>query len=171
MMNLDEAHKRAVADWVARGQKLAEIQKRLADELGVGLTYMEVRLLVDDLKLTLKDAEPPKPLGGSGKIAATGADAPQEALAENEDAAETRPEEEMPPVGARNVSVKVDQLARPGALVSGGVTFSDGNTATWYLDQFGRLAMAPEQQGYKPPAADLQMFQMQLQKELAKMGF
>jgi hypothetical protein len=167
MMNLDEAHKRAVADWVARGQKLAEIQKRLADELGVRLTYMEVRMLVDDLKLTLKDADPPKTVEVSGTVA-SGTAAPQEAA---EDTVETGPEKEMLPGGARNVSVKVDQLARPGAMVSGSVTFSDGNSATWYLDQLGRLGLAPKQQGYKPPAADLQVFQMQLQNELAKMGF
>jgi hypothetical protein len=170
MMNLDEAHKHAVADWVARGQKLAEIQKRLADELGVRLTYMEVRMLVDDLKLTPKDAEPPKMIEVSGTPAA-GATVPQAAVEEGEDTAEVGPEDETAPGGASNVSVKVDQLARPGALVSGRVTFSDGNSASWYLDQLGRLGLSPEQQGYKPPATDLQMFQMQLQNELAKMGF
>jgi len=44
-MNLDDTQRRAVADWIAGGQKLSEIQKRLADELGVHMTYMEVRLL------------------------------------------------------------------------------------------------------------------------------
>jgi len=69
------------------------------------------------------------------------------------------------------VKVKVDQIAQPGAVVSGSVTFSDGNTAAWYLDQFGRLGLAPKKQGYKPPASDLQVFQTELQNELAKMGF
>jgi len=170
MMNLDDAHKRAVADWVARGQKLAEIQTRLADELGIRLTYMEVRMLVDDLKLTPKDVDPPKTIEVSGTVAA-GPVATKEAIDEGEDTEEAGPENEMTPGGVRNVSVKVDQLARPGALVSGSVTFSDGNSATWYLDQLGRLGLAPKQQGYKPPAADLQAFQMQLQNELAKMGF
>src|SRR5256885_10945974 len=56
-MNLDDTQRRAVADWIAGGQKLSEIQKRLADELGVHLTYMEVRLLVDDLRLTPRSEE------------------------------------------------------------------------------------------------------------------
>ena len=60
---------------------------------------------------------------------------------------------------------------RPGAVVSGKVTFSDGQNAEWYLDQMGRLGVVPAQQGYKPAAADVQQFQAALQSELAKMGF
>ena len=69
------------------------------------------------------------------------------------------------------VSLSVDQLARPGALVSGKVTFSDGKQADWYLDQQGRLGVVPKEQGYKPAAMDVQEFQLALQDELAKMGF
>ena len=60
-MNLDETQRKKVAEWIAAGMKLSDIQNRLASELGVGMTYMEVRLLVDDLKLTPKDIERPKP--------------------------------------------------------------------------------------------------------------
>ena len=65
----------------------------------------------------------------------------------------------------------VDQLARPGALVSGKVKFSDGKGADWYLDQTGRLGVIPQEQGYKPSAADVQQFQMALEREMTKMGF
>jgi len=65
----------------------------------------------------------------------------------------------------------VDQVARPGALVSGQVSFTDGNSAEWYLDQFGRLGLAPKQTGYKPSQQDLMAFQTELQSELAKLGF
>ena len=58
-MNLDETQRQMVAKWISEGAKLSEIQKRLL-ELGIKLTYMEVRFLVDDLKLTPKDPEPPK---------------------------------------------------------------------------------------------------------------
>ena len=169
-MNLDDAQKRTVADWIAQGQKLSDIQKRLSDELGVHMTYMEVRLLVDDLKLTPKDVERPKALELTGKQPASGSTAAAPGAEPEADAAEISPEDELPAPGAANVAVKVDQLARPGALVSGNVTFSDGNSAAWYLDQFGRLGVAPKQQGYKPSAADLQAFQLELQNELAKMG-
>ena len=59
-MNLDEAQRQRVTAWILQGAKLSEIQTRLAAEFGLRLTYMEVRLLVDDLKLTPKDPEPPK---------------------------------------------------------------------------------------------------------------
>ena len=61
-MNLDEAQRRKVAEWIAQGLKLSDIQNRLAADLGMRMTYMEVRLLVDDLKLVPKDVEPAKPI-------------------------------------------------------------------------------------------------------------
>ena len=63
--------------------------------------------------------------------------------------------------------------SRPGAraIVSGKVTFSDGQTADWYLDQTGRLGLSPKLAGYRPPASDVQQFQMALEAELSKMGF
>ena len=65
----------------------------------------------------------------------------------------------------------VDQITKPGAIVSGKVTFSDGQIADWYLDQTGRLGVAPKQQGYKPTQADVQQFQLALQQEVAKLGY
>ncbi|MCU0782715.1 MAG: hypothetical protein MUF81_01435 [Verrucomicrobia bacterium] len=147
-MNLDEAQRQKVAAWIADGLKLSEIQKRLASELGVKLTYMEVRLLVDDLKLTPKDPERPKPAELPAAPAGPG-----------------------PTQAAGGVSVSVAEIARPGAMASGQVTFSDGQQAEWYLDQTGRLGVIPKQQGYKPTAADVQQFQMALEREMAKMGF
>src|ERR1041385_7518083 len=111
-MNLDDAQKRTVADWIAQGQQLSEIQKRLADELGVHLTYMEVRFLVDDLKLTPKDAERPKTLELPGQQSASGSGVPVAGAKPDEEPPLTAPPEELPSPGARNVSVKVDQLAR-----------------------------------------------------------
>ena len=69
------------------------------------------------------------------------------------------------------MSVQVDQLARPGAVVSGKVKFTDGNMAEWYFDQMGRLGLVPQKPGYRPPASDLQQFQSLLDSELNKMGF
>jgi len=154
-MNLDEGQRKKVAEWIAAGAKLSEIQTRLASELNLKLTYMEVRLLVDDLKLTPKDPEPPKvtPPPPEPAKPPAGKKAPE------------------PSTSAGGVSVTTDQLARPGAVVSGKVTFGDGQLADWYLDQTGRLGVIPKQQGYKPSAADVQQFQVALQSELARMGF
>jgi len=162
-MNLTDDQRKSVSTWIAQGAKLSEIQNRLTQEFGVKLTYMETRFLVDDLKLVPKDPEPPKT--PEPPPAAAKAPAEPEALPEE-------PVEEIPaPAGASKVSVTVDQITRPGALVSGKVTFSDGQAGDWYLDQMGRLGVAPKQQGYKPSAADVQDFQMALQREMARMGY
>jgi hypothetical protein len=157
-MNLDESQRQKVAAWIADGATISQIQSRLASELGLKLTYMEVRFLVDDLKLTPKDPEPPK-------VAAPVAEAAKPADKKS-------PPPPARPAGATGgVSVTVDQLARPGAIVSGKVAFSDGQQAEWYLDQTGRLGVVPKQQGYKPSATDVQQFQAALQSEMARMGF
>ena len=165
-MNLDEAQRQRVTAWVLQGAKLSEIQSRLAEEFGQRLTYMEVRFLVDDLKLTLKDPEPPKPLPSSiiSKQAAA-----QES-GRGATAAKVPGDEASPPPATGKVSVSVDQLTRPGSIVSGKVTFSDNQQADWYLDQTGRLGVVPKQPGYKPTAADVQQFQMALEKEISRMG-
>ena len=162
-MNLDEAQRQRVTAWVLQGAKLSEIQNRLASEFGIKLTYMEARFLVDDLKLTPKDPEPPKVVAppAAAKPAATPA-APAPTLP---DAAAA-----LPPAG-RKVSVSVDHITKPGAIISGQVNFSDGQTADWYLDQAGRLSVAPKQAGYKPSATDVQEFQLALQQEVAKLGY
>jgi len=161
-MNLDESQKKQIVAWVAEGLKLSEIQTRLGAEFGVRMTYMDVRLLVDDLKLMPKDAEPPKPVASPDKVAETAqAAAPAEDLAS---------ETEKSPVPG-GVSVAVDQLAQPGAVASGKVAFSDGQQAGWYLDQLGRLGVIPQKEGYKPSAKDMQQFQLALESELTKLGF
>ena len=147
-MNLDDSQRQKVASWINQGLKLADIQKRLESELGLRMTYLEVRFLVDDLKLKPKDPPPPP------KPAVT----PEAVLP-------------PPPPAPGKVSVTVDQLARPGAMVSGKVKFSDGKSADWVLDQAGRLGIVPGEKGYKPPAGDVQEFQSALQQELQKMGF
>jgi len=163
-MNLDDGQRQKVAEWIAQGAKLSDIQSRIASELGVKMTYMDVRFLVDDLKLTPKDAERPKaPASFSPPL-------PAPALAPSVPGKDSIGEN--PPVPAKqHVAVKVDQIARPGAVVSGKVTFSDGNSADWYFDQTGRLGLVPQSPGYRPPAADLQEFQTALDAELNRMGF
>src|ERR1700691_5986688 len=135
-MNLDEKQRQAVTAWIDQGLKLSDIQKRLETDFGLRVTYLDVRLIVDDLKLKPKDPPPPPK--------------PATPLA-------TEPE---PTAAAGGVNVSVDQLTKPGAMVSGKVKFSDGKSADWFLDQTGRLGLAPAEKGYKPPAADLQEFQV-----------
>ena len=153
-MNLTEEQRQRVTAWVLQGARLSEIQNRLMSEFGIKLTYMEVRFLVDDLKLTPKDPEPPKTEAPAAE--------PKKAAEEKKSPADA------PKAGG--VSVSVDHITRPGAVVSGKVTFSDGQTADWYLDQMGRLGVVPAKQGYKPAAADVQQFQIALEKEISRLG-
>jgi hypothetical protein len=168
-MNLDEAQRQRVAEWIAQGLKLSEIQNRLAAELGLRLTYMEVRLLVDDLRLTPKDVEPPR---SAAPVLPSPAAPPATSQPRPADRPGAAAPEPAPPTGAvGRVSVSVDELARPGAVVSGKVTFSDGNKAEWYMDETGRLGLLTQKAGYRPPASDVQQFQATLHGELSKLGF
>jgi hypothetical protein len=178
-MALNETQTRQVAEWIQGGMDVPELQKRLASEFGEHLTYMAVRFLVDDLNLTI--ARPPEPepapapveavqpeVGVDGGVDGGGAAGDAGAVGAQESVSE---EGGDVPAGAPNVKVKVATLARPGAMVSGTATFSDGQTAEWYLDQFGRLGMVPPYPGFRPSNEDVQMFQMLLDSELAKAGY
>ena len=57
-MDLSPEQKQAVAQWVANGDSLSAIQQKMTEQFKVSLTYMDVRFLVDDLNLELKDAKP-----------------------------------------------------------------------------------------------------------------
>lgn len=167
-MNLDEAQRSKVAEWIAQGLKLSDIQNRLASEFRITMTYMDVRLLVDDLKLVPKDIEPSKPI--DSPLAGPAATPPPAATSPKGRPGPAGPKPAPPGGSPGSVSVAVDEIARPGTVVSGKVTFSDGNSALWQFDEMGQLRLAPEQAGYRPPAADLQQFQMALETELSKLG-
>ena len=162
MNQLDESQKTTVKKWIDEGMRLSEIQSRLESEFGLKLTYMETRFLLDDLKMAPQDVEPPADLPQQPEAAPAGQEEPPSSLS---------PEEPTPAGGASKVNVSVDQLARPGAMISGKVTFSDGKQAEWYLHQMGRLGVAPQEEGYKPSQTDLMDFQTELQSTLAKMGY
>lgn len=150
-MELSEAQKQAVKQWVDEGAGLSELQRRLSDEFGVSMTYMDIRFLVIDLGLQVKD-KPAGPSSGAG-LGAPGSD---------QSASSTEP-------GA--VAVELDRVTKPGSLVSGSVRFSNGVSAAWALDQFGRVALDAGETGYSPSEQDLQVFQQKLKKELEKRGF
>jgi len=149
-MNLDETKRKQVAAWIEEGLKIADIQKRMEAQWGSRQTYLQVRLLVDDLKLTPKDPTPPPP---PPQTAAKTADNPP-----------------PPNLPAGKVRITLDQITRAGAMISGKVKFSDDKSADWYLDQMGRLGLAPAEKGYKPSPVGLQDFQIALQAELERMG-
>jgi hypothetical protein len=202
-MTLTPEQKATVASWVAAGDNLSAVQKKLADEFKISLTYRDVRFLVDDLDLALKDpapkvdtsdvtkAQPQKAAAPAGRGAAPAAekkgffDKAKEKLglgkgeedgAAAEPAEDEYPEEaveDLPPAGASSVSVSVDKVTLiPGALASGTVTFSDGVTGKWIVDQYGRPGFTEvSKPGYRPTPADGQAFMQELSMALQKRGF
>jgi hypothetical protein len=201
-MNLTPEQKQAVASWVAAGDNLSAVQKKLSEQFQVSMTYRDVRFLVDDLNLELKDATPKvdtsdvtKVAPGKTPAAAAGS---REAAAEKkgffdkakeklglakgeaeaaDDLDELEPMEEelddLPGGGGGNVKVDVDQVTLiPGALASGTVTFSDGVTGKWVVDQYGRPGFTEvSKPGYRPSPADGQAFMQELSIALQKRGF
>jgi hypothetical protein len=162
-MKLDEGQRKTVAGWIEQGLKLSEIQTKISNEMGVTMTYMDVRFLIDDLKLQPKDIQPIAAAVIGPTKAASVPDAAASAPAASEAADES--------AGLGGISVTVDQVARPGAMISGRVKFSDGQGGAWLIDQMGRPGLVTDQQGYRPSPTDIAEFQVQLQNELARMGF
>ena len=162
-MHLNEEQKNKVAEWIAEGLSLSDIQDRMGTQWNIRMTYMEARMLVGDLKLLPKDP-----------IVPVAEQPPEEAVPEGIPAAEASLAEGAPEdatAGAGTVQVTTDTLARPGAMISGRVTFSDGLTGMWHLDQYGRFNLVPPTPGYKPSEEDIQKIQPLLDRELAKAGF
>jgi len=57
-MTLTPEQKNSVSQWIAAGDNLYAVQKKLADQFKISMTYMDVRFLVDGLNLELKDPAP-----------------------------------------------------------------------------------------------------------------
>ena len=198
-MTLTPEQKQSVAAWVAAGDNLSAVQKKLAEQFKLSLTYRDVRFLVDDLNLELKDPAPkvdasdvsktPVPVGGS-PAAAGPPRAEKKGLIEKlkekvglapgaveeddlppDDLPETGDELAASPDGASSLTLDMDRLVRPGFMASGSVNFSDGTTGKWAIDQAGRLMLETAQKGYKPSPADVQAFQRELQVQLQKQGY
>ena len=144
-MTLTDDQRAAISKWIEDGAKLPEIQKRLKEEFQISLTYLETRMLADDLKLAVKEPEPPaKPI-------------------EPETPAEPVEPEAIADAPGK-VTATIDQITKPGAMISGRATFSDGEKAEWYLDQTGRLGLNPSTPGYRPNQQDVIDFQMELER-------
>ena len=200
-MPLTPEQKQAVTSWVTAGDNLSAIQKKLLEQFKVSMTYRDVRFLVDDLNLELKDAAPKVDTSDVTKAAAPKAppapraappekkgffdkakeklglakDEPTDAGADDLDA-EAALEDDLdalPPEGASSVVVTVDKVTLiPGALASGTVTFSDGVTGKWIVDQYGRPGFTEvSKPGYRPNPADAQAFMQELSASLQQRGF
>ena len=205
-MNLTPDQKQAVASWVAAGDSLSAVQKKLLDQFKISMTYMDVRFLVDDLNLALKDPAPKADASDVSKAPARpsvpaaaksdekkgllgrakeklGFSKDEPAPPSHADEAENLPEDgsefaDDDGLGAdfsqgSGVAVTVDKVTLiPGAVASGEVTFSDGVTGKWIVDNYGRPGFTEvSQPGYRPTPADAQAFMQELNLALQRRGF
>lgn len=139
---LTPEQKDALKQWAAEGATMSDLQRHLKEDFGHTLTYMDTRFLILDLGIEL--LETPKPV---------------------------KKEEDIPArVPTGSVTTTMDSLTLPGALVSGKVVFSDGETGVWMLDQTGRPGLDPDTEGYRPTPEDIKEFQVQLRDLIQKSG-
>ena len=145
-----------VRAWAAAGVDLNGIQKNLAAECGVHMTYMDVRFLLLDygIEIAVPSAAP----------------APEPAAPAAQPAVE--PVEAVPaPAPAGQVGkpvVTLDELMLPGTLISGKVQFSSGTKGGWQIDQLGRFAWNSLEG--QPTPEELQAFQFELTQILSRGG-
>ena len=152
-MKLTTEQATVVKGWVSAGDSLSDVQKKLLDEFNLSMTYMDVRFLVDDLGVVLKDSE-------TAGQAVVDLSAPAPGMADEGGTAGT----------SGGVSVDVDRVTKAGTVASGTVVFSDGVQATWGLDAAGRLSLSAGKEGYRPGEQDLRAFQEALSGQLRKKG-
>ena len=166
---LSNDQKETVRQWAEEGADLSDVHKRLKEELGIQMTYLDARLLVFELQVSLDKPAEPETDSSEAEVTdeITDVQSELEAAAKDLEAIEPEPA----PLGGGSVDVTVDQVAQPHAMVSGRVRFSDGKGGAWYLDQMGRLGIDPDEEGHRPSQEDISAFQSQLQETLKSQGF
>ena len=196
-MTLTPEQKEAVSAWIASGDNLSVVQKKLIEKFQITLTYRDVRFLVDDLNLALQDPAPKIDTTDVSKaVAAKGVPAgnpaavsprsrsteqSQPGVGDEVTDEQNLPDDSEPPLeeGMEDlpaggvITVEVDKVTLiPGALASGTVTFSDGVTGKWVVDQYGRPGFTEvSQPNYRPSPADGQAFMRELSAQLQRRGF
>lgn len=176
MGELNNEQMEQVRQWCADGADLATVQEKIAAEFDIRLTYLDTRMLLADLGATAGKSEKEQE-----REAAQAREAEKKKTEETLDEKPDAPTEPAGVPGAPGdpagmptggkATVSVSSVTPPGMIVAGKVTFSDGKSAEWYLDQLGRLGMNPGDPGHKPSEADLIAFQKELQQVLKKQGF
>ena len=166
-MNLTPEQKAAVSEWVAAGDNLYAVQKKLADQLKISMTYMDVRFLVDDLNLQLKDPAPKADASDVSK-GAPASRGPAAAALPPDDGPMAPGDEPAP--SKSSIIVTVDKVnLNPNAMATGTVSFSDGVTGKWMVDLQGRPGITDvSKPGYRPTPADAQAFMQELSMALQR---
>lgn len=149
----------AVRLWASQGIDLNGIQKQLAAEFDLHLTYMEVRFLLLDHNIEI--ARPQEQPTSAPAAEPT----PQPEPAAQPSAVPGR--DPMTGAGSVKPTLSLDDIQIPGTILSGKCEFPSGTKVAWQIDQMGRLdcsqvsgTMTPEEQ---------QAFVFELRQILSKM--
>lgn len=141
----NDERKEIIRKLLAEGQTLSQIQDHLRKEKGDSITYMELRLLLSEMPDTkLPEKELPK--------------------------TPTPPIAPPPPEPAGKLSISVDQMPAPGAMISGYARFASGAKAHWFVDEMGRLGLEPELGSGKATQNDMKEFSTELRRMLQQGG-
>lgn len=124
--------------WAEEGLDLNAIQKKIHEELGLKLTFMDTRFLLQDLDIHIKQPEPVKP---EEPTPVTPVAAPAPLLGKTQ--------------------VTVDEVTPPHALIAGKVMFKSGAQGVWDIDRTGRINWEPTMG--EPTADDLREFEAEIQ--------
>ena len=163
---VEQQVKAFMAEKLAAGITLSEIQSLVNAEFKLSMTYMDIRILASELEIDWQKLSPEKTSAAPAQESAPAPESAQETGNAPPETAEPMPENAAMP-DLSTTTVEVSKLARPGMMFSGSATFANGSTADWYLDNMGRLGV-DNLQGDKPSQEDIEKFQIVLQNELRK---
>lgn len=163
--SLENSIKIFMAEKIAAGVSLSDIQNMVNSEFKQNLTYMDIRIMASELEIDWQQLNPKKEAAVEDVTAVEAAPKNAEAPAEDAPADDERVPG-MPDVS--DTKIEVSKIARPGMMFSGSVTFANGSSAEWYLDNMGRLGLE-NLQGDQPGQEDIEKFQIALQLELRKL--
>ncbi len=152
---INEQQLESVRGWAAQGIDLNGIQKKLREECGVHLTYMEVRFLLLDHGIEI--ATEPEPTPKEEK--------PEFNTAQDSLDSDSLDSDAEGSAGGR-VQVTLDDLQLPGTLLSGKAVFPGGASGSWLIDQLGRFGWS-ELKGHPSPQ-EMQDFQQELTALLSR---
>ena len=146
------------------GVSLSDVQKALAEQFGLRMTYLELRMLAADLQVDWQkqDKTPPAPPAAPADVAQAAPDG----LPQDDELDGGLPDDGGLPPTSGKTRVTISKLARPGASLNGDVTFASGAHGEWYIDGMGRLGLSLAEGSPKPDQNDIQEFQIELQKAM-----
>lgn len=154
----NEQRDRFIAAKLNEGHSLSDVQKMLQSELGIVMTYLDLRLAAAEIESVDWEAQEPEP-PANDPAEAVGEAVPSEPASE--------PAAEDKALGSGQTRVTVSKLVRPGAAMSGEVEFGSGARGEWYIDAYGRPGLSLAEGSAQPTQDDVVEFQEALRQKLS----